>query len=158
LGRDQDERALRLARESARRAGVLEGVRFERGPFEEARPPTGEPKGLVIVNPPYGERLGDATDLLALYERLGDVLRWHFPGYRAGVFTADETLSRRVGLKASRRVALYNGPLPSELSLYEIHAEPPRAKPAWKEEPRAEAAMFENRLQKNLRRLASYVK
>src|SRR5690606_15990767 len=98
-------------------------------------------------------RLGDTTDLLALYERLGDTLRWNFPGYRAGVFTADETLSRRVGLKPQRRVPLHNGPLPSIFSLYEIHPEPPRAKPSWKEEPRAEAAMFENRLKKNLRRL-----
>jgi 23S rRNA (guanine2445-N2)-methyltransferase / 23S rRNA (guanine2069-N7)-methyltransferase len=158
LGRDHDERALRLSRESARRAGVLEAVRFELGPMEAARPPAGAPPGLLLVNPPYGERLGDATDLLSLYERLGDLLRWHFPGYRAGVFTADETLSRRVGLKASRRYALHNGPLPSSLSIYEIHTETPRARPSWKEEPRAEAAMFRNRLEKNIRRLASYVR
>ena len=140
LGRDLDGRALQIAREAARRAGVLEAVRFEQGRLEDAKPPEGASPGLVLVNPPYGERLGDT-------------LRWNVPGYQAGVFTADETLSRRVGLKPKRRVALYNGPLPSVLSLYEIHPEPPRAKPSWKEEPRAEAAMFENRLKKNLRRL-----
>jgi 23S rRNA (guanine2445-N2)-methyltransferase / 23S rRNA (guanine2069-N7)-methyltransferase len=158
VGRDRDPRALELARVAARRAGVLEALRFEHGLLEDARPPSGEPPGLFLVNPPYGERLGDATDLLALYERLGDVLRWHFPGYVAGVFTADDTLARRVGLKPSRRFSLYNGPLASTLSLYEIHAEAPRARPAWKEEPRSEAAMFENRLEKNLRRLAPYVR
>lgn len=157
VGRDRDPRVLSLARESARRAGVERFVRLEQGDFEAARPPEGPP-GLLLVNPPYGERLGDTTDLLAVYERLGDVFRWHFPGYRAGVFTADDTLARRVGLKASKRFPLHNGPLAASLSLYEIHPEPPKKKPTWKDEPRPEAAMFENRLEKNARRLASYVR
>ena len=62
-----------------------------------SRPPQG-PVGLVIVNPPYGTRIGDKTPLLALYGALGKTLLTRFAGWRVGLITTDTTLAKATGL------------------------------------------------------------
>lgn len=155
---DRDAAALRIAVESARRAGVEDSIRFERVDFLESSAPKDIPRGLILMNPPYGERLGDTEDLHALYEGIGDRLRWEYRGYRAGIFSGDESLLKSVGLRADTRIPLDNGSIPSTLALYSIREEAPKERPRWRETPSEEAEMFRNRLRKNLRRLAPYVK
>ncbi|WP_426954081.1 THUMP domain-containing class I SAM-dependent RNA methyltransferase [Muricoccus radiodurans] len=96
-GRDRDAGAIAMSRANAERAGVADFTAFEQGSISEARPPEGAP-GLVIVNPPYGTRIGDPTALLALYRALGGTLLRHFPGWRVGIVTSEPRLAHATGL------------------------------------------------------------
>lgn len=116
FGSDHDPGAIRMSRENAARAGVADFVQFEQAAIDQLRRPEGPP-GLVIINPPYGTRLGNKGPLLALHRSLGVVLRSHFSGWRVGIVTADKDLARATGLAFEKplppvlhgglRVALY---------------------------------------------------
>jgi len=97
-GSDRDAGAVRMAGENAERAGVTGLVRFSERPVEELEAPEGPP-GLVIVNPPYGARIGHKGPLLLLHRRLGDVLKAKFAGWRVGIITADAELAKATGLR-----------------------------------------------------------
>ena len=75
------------------------------------------PAGLMVMNPPYGVRLGDDAALRGMYPKLGDLLKRRFAGWRAYIFSADTELPRSIRLKASRRTPLFNGAI--ECRLYE---------------------------------------
>ena len=80
------------------------------------------PSGVLVTNPPYGERLGDVDDLASLYPKLGDVLKQKFAGWRAYFFTGDPQLTKLVRLSASKRTPLFNGKLECRLIEYKIIA------------------------------------
>jgi putative N6-adenine-specific DNA methylase len=122
FGSDRDAGAIRMAGENAARAGVSDLVRFEDRPVEDLERPQGPP-GLVIVNPPYGARIGHKGPLLLLHRRLGDALKQKFSGWRVGIITADAELAKATGLRFDKpaapvlhggiRVSLWQtGPLP----------------------------------------------
>ncbi|WP_421785213.1 THUMP domain-containing class I SAM-dependent RNA methyltransferase [Hyphobacterium sp.] len=96
-GSDRDAGAITAARANADRAGVVEFVRFSQADVREARPPDG-PAGLVMVNPPYGARIGNRKALYPVYHALGETLRTHFAGWRVGLITSDEALARATRL------------------------------------------------------------
>ncbi len=98
FGSDRDAGAVRMAGENAGRAGVSDLVRFEQRAVEDLERPEGPP-GLVIVNPPYGARIGLKGPLLVLHRRLGDSLKAKFSGWRVGIITADAELARATGLR-----------------------------------------------------------
>jgi len=75
---------------------------------------------MLVTNPPYGVRLSDKEQLAAFYPRLGDSLKRHFAGWRAYLFTADLRLPKLIGLAASRRTPLFNGPLECRLFEFKI--------------------------------------
>lgn len=106
-GFDRDPGAIRMALENAERAGVAAATRFETQSIEHLTPPEGPP-GLVIVNPPYGARIGSKAPLMGLYKMLGTTLRTRFAGWRVGIITNDKTLAQVTGLK-------FEPPLPSVL-------------------------------------------
>jgi len=97
FGRDRDAGAIAMSRANAERAGVGTVAVFNQGAISDATPPTSTP-GLVIVNPPYGNRLGDAGTLLPLYQALGSVLLRRFAGWRVGLVASDARLARATGL------------------------------------------------------------
>ena len=101
FGSDRDAGAVRMAGENAERAGVGALTRFEQRAVEELERPEGPP-GLVIVNPPYGARIGHKGPLLALHRRLGDALKAKFSGWRVGIVTADAELAKATGLSFER--------------------------------------------------------
>lgn len=76
--------------------------------------------GLLLANPPYGVRLADATQLAAFYPRLGDALKQRFAGWTAGLFTGDLRLAKLIGLKAERRIPLWNGAIECRLFLFRL--------------------------------------
>jgi len=152
-GFDRDPEAVALAKQSLAAAGV-EGARVRVAKLRELEAPS--PSGTLVVNPPYGERLGEAGELGLLYERLGDVLKQRFGGWTAHVFTANRALEKRVGLRAGKRVTLYNGPLACRLSTYGIRASRGEG-PGWRKAS-AESAPFANRLAKNLGKLEAWAK
>lgn len=96
-GSDRDEGAVKMSGENAARAGVAELTEFKQKTVSDMTPPTSTP-GLVIVNPPYGTRIGDKKKLLPLYQTLGDVLRARFSNWRIGIVTTDAALAKATGL------------------------------------------------------------
>ncbi|MBR0658483.1 THUMP domain-containing class I SAM-dependent RNA methyltransferase [Neoroseomonas oryzicola] len=96
-GTDRDAGAVAMSRANAERAGVAAITEFHQAPISEARPPEGPP-GLVITNPPYGTRLGEAKYLTPLYQALGRTLATHFKGWRVGLVAADPKLAHATGL------------------------------------------------------------
>ncbi len=97
LGSDRDAGAIGMARENAGRAGVSACTGFEVLDVADLVAPAGPP-GLVIVNPPYGTRLGDKRELSGLYRMLGERLREGFAGWRVGLVTTDAALAQATGL------------------------------------------------------------
>lgn len=94
-GSDRDDGAIRMSAANAARAGVP--AAFHRRPVSEAIPPEGPP-GLVIVNPPYGTRIGNPKLLFALHAALGTRLKERFGGWRVGLVTAEPGLAKATGL------------------------------------------------------------
>lgn len=92
-GSDRDAGAIKMSRANAKRAGITEYAEFAQLPISDIVPPAGAP-GLVIVNPPYGARIGDKKKLYPLYRSLGLVLKERFPGWRVGVVTNEPILAQ----------------------------------------------------------------
>ncbi|HVK17129.1 MAG TPA: THUMP domain-containing protein [Fimbriiglobus sp.] len=117
-GSDVRTDAVEFARGNARTAGVGNLLRFERQELKQARPPA-SPPGLLICNPPYGERLGEEKELEPLYRSLGEATAANWPGWRLAVFTANDRLARKVKLRVRRSSPFYNGSLTCKLWEYE---------------------------------------
>ncbi|MFO6465535.1 class I SAM-dependent RNA methyltransferase [Jannaschia sp. KMU-145] len=96
-GSDRDAGAFTAARANAERAGVADLVSFEKRAVSEIAPPDGPP-GLVIVNPPYGRRVGDRKPLYGLHGALGAALMDRFAGWRVGIVTTEASLAQATGL------------------------------------------------------------
>jgi putative N6-adenine-specific DNA methylase len=118
VGSDVHPGAFDLARQNARGAGVGHLVTLDRRDVARARPPAGSPPGVVIVNPPYGERIGEEKEWVPLYAKLGEVVGTHWPGWRLFVFTSNDRLARKVGLPTRGRIPFYNGKLQCHLWEY----------------------------------------
>ena len=113
---DQDPGAVKTAQRLFQGAGVAVDVRLKQQEILSLEPPT--QKGVLIINPPYGVRMGHSDELEAFYPRLGDWLKRGFAGWRAYILTADSRLRDKIGLAPSRKILLYNGAL--ECRLYEF--------------------------------------
>lgn len=96
-GSDRDTGAVNMSRKNAERAGVSRIADFRNCAISELTRPEG-PSGLVIVNPPYGARIGNKKPLMALHHSLGQVLRERFAGWRVGLVTSEPGLARATGL------------------------------------------------------------
>lgn len=96
-GSDRDAAAITMSRANAERAGVTEFTEFRQQTVSELVAPEG-PSGLVIVNPPYGARIGDKKDLAPLYRALGQTLLTRFSGWRVGLITSEASLAKATGL------------------------------------------------------------
>ena len=97
-GRDLDAGAIRASRDNSARAGVADFTDFEQADVRTLAPPDGPP-GLVTVNPPYAERIGEKREVQALYAALGETLRARFVGWRVGLITSDITLVHAARLR-----------------------------------------------------------
>ena len=97
-GSDRDAGAIRMANENAARAGVADLTQFSQQSIEDLTPPAGPP-GLIIVNPPYGTRIGEKGPLIGVHRTLGTVLKTRFAGWRVGIITADKQLAQATGLR-----------------------------------------------------------
>ncbi|HZR37369.1 MAG TPA: bifunctional 23S rRNA (guanine(2069)-N(7))-methyltransferase RlmK/23S rRNA (guanine(2445)-N(2))-methyltransferase RlmL [Nevskia sp.] len=155
LGQDIDGATLRAARRNAELAGLGGHTQWSQADVSTARP-VGDAPGLVATNPPYGERLGSEAELIKLYSLLGHALKQHFGGWQAAVFTGRPDLGPRLGLRAEKMYALYNGDLPCKLLLFDIPTPAPveAAAPG----PGGGAEDFTNRLRKNLKHLGKWAK
>ena len=180
-GFDVDAAAVRAARANAHRAGLGNLVRIDGRELSFTERPEGVETGIVVVNPPYGERLGEVRALARLYRRLGDVLKQRFSGWEGFVLTGNLELTKEVGLRARHRRVLFNGAIECRLLEIPVTAgglkKPPEAAAADAPPPEAqktaadeseenscsgkqgEAALgFANRLAKNFRRLSKWAR
>lgn len=119
LGFDRDPKAIIACRENARRAGLEYAISFDRRPFEDTEP-CGH-QGVLVMNPPYGVRMGDKSELEGLYRKIGEVFKRRFTSWTAYLLAGDLELARLVGLKPARRFVLFNGPLECRLLKYELY-------------------------------------
>jgi len=119
VGSDRESDILNQARINAERCGVADKVKFTQTELTEIEAPADS--GVIICNPPYGERLGDVRELGDFYKLLGDVFKQRFKGWTAFILTGNKELAKRVGLKAARRIPVYNGSIPCTLLKYELY-------------------------------------
>jgi putative N6-adenine-specific DNA methylase len=115
-GSDNDPEALKTARRNLAEAGVERWVKLEQSDILQRAAPA--PAGVLVANPPYGERMGTPEELAAFYPKLGNALKKNFAGWRCFIFTADLRLPKLIRLQPSRRTPLWNGSL--ECRLYEF--------------------------------------
>lgn len=121
VGYDTDFRAIRTALSNLESAGLRGFAHFEKRELDGAVAPPGLDTGLFLVNPPYGERLGEEQELIPLYRRIGDSMKQRFKGWRGGVLTGSPVLSKEVGLKPTRRHVLFNGAIECRLLTYDLY-------------------------------------
>lgn len=122
-GSDSDPAAIELARGCIKRAGFGERISVEVASLAQLKRPAGARAGLLVTNPPYGVRLGQAEHLAPLYETLGERLLAEFDGWQAGVFTAEPDLARATGLRSHKSYSLFNGAVPTKLYLFDVAPE-----------------------------------
>ncbi|MEO5333428.1 MAG: bifunctional 23S rRNA (guanine(2069)-N(7))-methyltransferase RlmK/23S rRNA (guanine(2445)-N(2))-methyltransferase RlmL [Magnetococcus sp. YQC-5] len=166
-GFDKDPTVLQAARENVAMAGLTDRIALEQRDVEHLERPLGV-VGVVVVNPPYGERQGDVERLKSLYALLGNRLRTRMHGWHSAVFTADPQLGESLGMRPREVKPLFNGPLACRLLLFDPvqpplphHAPPPVIEdpPPPPGDPASPGAiMFANRLRKNRHRLARWVR
>jgi len=163
-GSDASQDAVRAAIANSNRAGLGDHLIFERRAIADLTPSDRAP-GLVLVNPPYGARLGAAAGLGALYRELGAALLRCYPGWDAAVLTGNPPLGRELGLRAQRTHTFYNGAIECRLLRFELDEsarEPDREQLREQRlaaaKARPGAAMFANRLRKNLKRLDAWAR
>lgn len=154
-GTDSNSKLIKIAHANAERAGVLPLVEFETMAVKDCRP--NHEHGLVICNPPYGERLSDATQLVPLYQQLGTTLHTYYQGWQAAVLTSNVMLAKALGLRAGKQYSLFNGPL--ECKLYCVAVESDNRLKTGKEGTLSSGAqMLANRLRKNVQHLQKWAK
>jgi len=112
-GTDLSADAVSRARQNLDYAGIGDLVEVREGNILDLAPPAAN--GLLIANPPYGERLGETQELAAFYPRLGDTLKRGYAGWDCWFFSADTALPKLIGLAVKRRIPLFNGPLECRL-------------------------------------------
>ena len=145
LGFDQDEEAVAASRDHLRRAGLADGVPVECAELGQLQRPAERPSGLVITNPPYGQRLAEQHELVPLYLSLGQTLKTRFAGWRAMVLNGSGCA---LGLKPERSWQVFNGPIECRLERFELQAGGGDANPAQD---------LVNRLHKNQRQLKKWL-
>lgn len=118
MGFDRDMSAIKAARINARMAGVESLIDFECRDFREVKRPA--PKGILIVNPPYGERLGELEALKKDYHEFSSVLKREFKDWNCWLLSGSDELTAALRLKAARKYRVYNGNLDCRFLNYPI--------------------------------------
>ncbi|MBD5802599.1 Ribosomal RNA large subunit methyltransferase L [Azoarcus sp. Aa7] len=127
-GSDVVGEQVRRSRVNLQAAGLADCVTLDRADFLAREAPA--PEGVMVTNPPYGVRIGEAEELAALYPQFGDALKKRWSGWRCYFLSADPALPKLIGLKASKRTPLFNGALECRVFEYRMIAGSNRRKPA----------------------------
>ncbi len=162
-GSDCNPSAVHAAQTNVEQAGLAEFITIGQLELEQCRAANPDQPGLVLINPPYGERLGAESNLPDLYFRTGQLLKEHFLGWHASLITGNPELGKKLGLRATRMHSLYNGRIECKLLHFDVQPElfssnQHRPVPMPVEKHSEGAKMFANRLKKNLKHLRRWAK
>jgi 23S rRNA G2445 N2-methylase RlmL len=119
MATDISPRAVAGARKNASAAGVEKSIEFRVCDFGETPVPEGG--GIVILNPEYGERMGAIEKLIPVYQGIGDFLKKRCQGFRGFVFTGNLDLSKKIGLKAERKIPFFNSNIECRLLEFDLY-------------------------------------
>lgn len=162
-GYDDDENVISFAKSNAVDAGVDADIQCNVRNLQSFKPefPENTTSGLMICNPPYGERLGEVEALRSEYKRIGQIAKDYFEGFTCGVLTSNKELGSELRLRSKNRYKFFNGPIAAELLLFDIKGKDEltlRRDISLKDKPLSEGGtMVANRLKKNQRRLQSWI-
>lgn len=125
IGSDISERNLSAAIRNVRSAHLHKDIELSVGAFENIVPP--DEKGMLITNPPYGERI-QVKDIIGLYRQIGDTLKNKFAGWETWVISGDLNAIKYIGLKPTKRITVFNGQLECKFNKFEIYQGSKKAK------------------------------
>ncbi|RWX43096.1 23S rRNA m(2)G-2445 methyltransferase [Candidatus Electrothrix aarhusensis] len=168
IGYDADPHVVAAARKNIINAGLGDRITIKQRQLARLHPPTAE--GILVTNPPYGERLSEKEAVKYLYRAVGRIFRQHFSGWQLGFFTANPDFADMLGVSWQERHRLYNGPLKCRLLTTALTAASPGASEEFdkgirlslqetpqandqESDPALPAEDFANRLRKNCQRL-----
>lgn len=122
FGFDKDPEVLKNAERNTHAAGFSSVIKFQHQLLREFSLPSNlkEKKGLIIANPPYGERLEESPNLVPIYQELGLALSQHALDWKAAVFTSDPLLAKAIGLRSHKSYSFFNGTIPCKLYLFDL--------------------------------------
>lgn len=172
VGFDQDRHTVTAALLHIENAGLQGKIHIEKRDITDAAAKESWSKGLIVCNPPYGERLGDEEQAALLYRQFGEVLKQRFAGWQAAIIIGNPELGFKLGVRSHKPITLFNGALECKLLRLTIEEKAffePKAKSqqeriehisrrAQAEQPDSQAEMFANRLRKNLKKLTKWAK
>jgi putative N6-adenine-specific DNA methylase len=119
IATDISRKAVGIARDNAKLAGVDHLIDFKVCSFEKTPMPEG--KGVLVMNPEYGERMGEEEKLEGLYKEIGDFMKQKCSGYLGYIFTGNLDLAKKVGLRTKSRTTFFNGKIECRLLEYELY-------------------------------------
>ena len=114
---DHSAKAVDIARRNIAAAHLSHDINLSQQDMFDLIPPEGG--GVMLINPPYGERL-EEDDIVHLYKGIGDALKLHFKGFTAWIISSDKDTLKQIGLKPSKKIELFNGPLECKLERFDI--------------------------------------
>lgn len=115
---DRSEKAVQIAKRNLKHAGLHKDIEISKAYFDSIQPKSD--KGVLLFNPPYGMRL-DENDIIKLYQGIGDVLKSNWAGHQAWVITSAMDAAKFIGLRPTRKIKLYNGPIEAKLLCFDIY-------------------------------------
>lgn len=172
-GFDKSRRTAAIAIQHVENAGFNNKIHVEKRDISDAEPAISWKAGLLICNPPYGERLGDDEEISQLYLQLGEVLKSRFQGWKATMIISNPEMGFRLGIRSQKPITLFNGPLECKLlrlNIVEKSFFVPKAKSQQERIERVtktlnseevtehSAEMFANRLKKNFKKMSKWAK
>lgn len=158
FGFDKSWRVLDQAKANVEAAGLSHVIELEKGDAKELLNEYGS-EGTLICNPPYGERMGEQPELIALHQTLGERLKSEFAGWDVAFFSSNQDLLARLGMRANKQYKLFNGALECFLKIYQISSMERQVKAHVENQQKPGFADdFRNRLKKNLKTLRKWAK
>ncbi len=156
-GSDISPKAIPIAKDSAIAAGVSDIITWKQLDFADYKQVATD-KGLLIANPPFGERLSDSQTLKPLYKKIGESLYNYFANWKAAILTYDPMLAKEIGLRSNKQYKLYNGALECKLYCFELNENNKLMNFDSTYKKSSNAEMFANRLRKNFQHLKKWAK
>ena len=115
---DRSEKAIILAKRNLKHAGLHKDINIKVGYFDSIVP---EKEGILIMNPPYGIRMEERGELRDLYKGIGNVLKQNFTGFQAWVISPNYDTAKFIGLRPSKKITLYNGPIETRFLRFDVY-------------------------------------
>jgi len=119
---DSNANIIAIAKHNAELAGVADAIEFAVKKINDCTAPANATSGLIVTNPPYGERLGNKEELKFLYRDFGNILKQHFPHWTAAILAGTPELCKEMHLRSHKEYQFFNGALPCKLLLFKINA------------------------------------